>query len=435
MLASPSLTPQQQIMRELSDRLVKAQRPIHILDALKWGPEIQQGFFASGFKEPPKVNVDFYNRIPLAFNPEEKVAEFYALERDIRTQLGQLSGAGKIMQRMCREYREVIRLLQARGTAEFPRISQELYGSSEDAFYAGAPTLNDLALAVSQTLSNLEEQVITDADVKCYTSEEAVEILNQRLAGYFENSQGEPQVRVKISDGIIADASAGAEIIKIRKGAQFSERDLKVIEVHEGWVHIATTINGLSQPICTFLSKGPPSSTQTQEGLATIMEIFTLASYPGRVQRITNRITAINMAEQGANFIEVFNFFLNGGLDEESSYHSAARVFRGCPLDKGAFTKDLAYTKGFVLIYNYIRLAIQRGLLSGIPLLFLGKTTLEDMPLLINLLEEGIVIAPKYIPPQFRDLAALSAWVSYSLFLSRLDIQRLAMDYKQIFGD
>jgi uncharacterized protein (TIGR02421 family) len=435
MSALPVLTSQQQTTRELSDRLVKAQRPIHILDALKWGPEIQNAFFASRFKELPKVNVDFYAKIPLSFNPEEKIAEFYGLERDIRTQLGQLSGVGKIMQRMCREYREVIRLLQARGTGEFPHISQELYGSSQDAFYVGAPTLNDLALTVSKTLGNLREQVITDADVKHYTSEETVEILNQRLAGYFANTEGEPPVRVEISDGIIADASAGAEIIKIRKGAHFSERDLKVIEVHEGWVHIATTLNGLSQPICTFLSKGPPSATQTQEGLATIMEIFTLASYPGRVQRITNRITAINMAEQGANFIEVFNFFLNQGLDEESSYHSAARVFRGCPLDKGAFTKDLAYSKGFILIYNYIRLAIQRGLLSRIPLLFLGKATLEDMPVLAHLLEEGEVVAPKYIPPHFRDLAALSAWMSYSLFLNRLDIQRLAMDYKQILGD
>jgi uncharacterized protein (TIGR02421 family) len=423
-------------MRELSDRLVKAQRPIRILDALKWGPEIQHAFFASGFKELPKVNVDFYAQIPLTFNPEEKVAEFYALERDIRSQLGQLSGVGKIMQRMCRDYREVIRLLQARGTPEFPNISQELYGSSGDAFYVGAPTLKDLALTVSQVLGNLGTQVITEADSKHYTSEEAVEILNQRLAGYFAPGDHEPApVRVRISDGIIADASAGAEMIKIRKGARFSERDLKVMEVHEGWVHLATTLNGLSQPICTFLSKGPPSATQTQEGLATIMEVFTLASYPGRVQRITNRITAISMAEQGANFLEVFNFFLEEGLDEETSYHSAARVFRGCPLDQGAFTKDLAYSKGFILIYNYIRLAIQRGLLSRIPLLFLGKTTLEDIAILADLLEEGLVIAPKYVPPQFRDLAALSAWMSYSLFLNRLDVQCLAVEYKQILGD
>ena len=56
--------------------------------------------------------------------------------------------------------------------------------------------------------------------------------------------------------------------------SQFSERDLQVLEVHEGWVHVGTTLNGMNQPVCTFLSKGPPSSTITQEGLAILMEVI-----------------------------------------------------------------------------------------------------------------------------------------------------------------
>ncbi len=67
-------------------------------------------------------------------------------------------------------------------------------------------------------------------------------------------------------------------------------------------MHLGTTLNGLAQPVCTFLSKGPPSSTITQEGLGIIAEVFTFASYPGRVKRLTNRITAVGMAEEGANF-------------------------------------------------------------------------------------------------------------------------------------
>ena len=52
------------------------------------------------------------------------------------------------MQRRCREYRDVIHMLQMRGTPEFSEIAQDLYGSSDDAFYAGAPTLKDLAHTV-----------------------------------------------------------------------------------------------------------------------------------------------------------------------------------------------------------------------------------------------------------------------------------------------
>ena len=62
----------------------------------------------------------------------------------------------------------------------------------------------------------------------------------------------------------------------------------------------------------------------------------------------------------------------------------------------------------------------------------MGKTTLEDLHILADLVEEKIAIPPKYVPPQFRDLAALSAWMCYSLFLNQLDLQRLATDFKAI---
>ncbi len=79
--------------------------------------------------------------------------------------------------------------------------------------------------------------------------------------------------------------------------------------MHEGWVHLGTTLNGMAQPICTFLSKGAPSSTVTQEGLAIIAEIFAFASFPGRVRRTTNRVNAVSMAEEGANFFDVYQFY------------------------------------------------------------------------------------------------------------------------------
>lgn len=425
-----TLTPQQKIIHELSERIVKAQKPIRILDALKWGPEIQEEFFKNHCKKLPPVDVDYYQKHPLPYDPEEKKEEFYHIERDIRGKLGQFSGVGKIMTRMCREYREVIRLLQARGTAEFSEISQELYGGAEDAFYANAPTLNDLAILMTNTLMNIKDKVITSADEKSYSSEETVKILNERLKAYFKDP--EEQVRVKISDGILADSAAGAEYIKVRRGAKFSEREIRAYEIHEGWVHLGTTLNGMAQPICTFLSKGAPSCTQLQEGLATVMEIFTFSSYPGRVLRITDRVTAINMAQQGANFIEVFNFFRNRGHSDEQSYANSVRVFRGSAPDQGPFTKDLTYSRGFVFIYNYIRLAIQRGLISRIPLLFVGKIILDELAIIDDLVQQGIVIPPKHVPPQFKDMAALSSWMSYTLFITRLDLKQMATDYKQI---
>jgi uncharacterized protein (TIGR02421 family) len=420
-----------QTIHQLSERLVQAQRPIRILDALKWGPEVEAHFFEHRCTALPIVQgPDYYAQRPLKFDLSGKIEEFNQIERDIRRELGQFNSVGLIMQRMCREYCVVLELLGARGTPQFSRYSEQLYGSSSDAFYAGAPTLEDLAVLVSQALTSIQNQTASARDIKQYDTQQAVEILDKRLNHYFADT--EKQSRVKISDDIIADAAAGAECIKLRNNAVFSERDLQLLEVHEGWVHLATTLNGLSQPICTFLSKGPPSSTITQEGLAIINEIFTFSSYPKRIQHLTDRITAVHMAENGADFLDIFNFFKARDLSLEESYAKTVRVFRGSCASGRPFTKDLVYTKGFILIYNYIRLAVQQGLLSRISLLFIGKTTLEDLQVLNDLLEEGLLIAPKYVPPQFADLAALSSWMCYSLFLNQLDLKRLASEYKGI---
>jgi len=424
-----------EVLKNLSARLVKAQQPIRILDALKWNNNLQDFFFKHHCKELPPVTPQYYQSIALRFNIEEKLQEFYAIEKDIKKQLGVNNNVGKIMDRMCQEYRTVVRMLQARGSKQFSELSKQLYGSASDAFYTEGPTLQDLALLLTQTLQSIHHCIKpNEADEKQFTSCEAVAILSERLQRYFKWPEDEAAItRVKLSDDIIADASAGAEHIKIRSKARFSMRDLKILEVHEGWVHLGTTLNGLHQPICTFLSKGPPSSTVTQEGLAIIMEVFTFASFPKRMQGLSDRITAIAMAEAGADFIQVFNFFITQGLlSTEECYNRTVRVFRGSLPNAAPFTKDLVYNKGFILIYNYIRLSLQQGRLEKIPLLFLGKTTLEDVHVLSDLVEEGIVVPPKYIPEPFSDLAALSSWMSYSLFLNQIDLKHLALKYKDI---
>lgn len=417
----------EQTIRDLSERIVAAQKPIRILDSLKWDISIENEFFAKQCKQLPKIDKNYYlEKNPLQFDTKEKVKEFRDIERDIRRSLGQYSGVASIMQRMCQEYIRVVDLLKARGTKKFTDISQELYGSSKDAFHVGAPNLKDMADVVSQSLNNLKGKLQSPLDEKNLTSEEAVKKLREKFANYFDE---EDRIRVELSDGIVADAAAGADRIKINKDVKFSERDIRMLERHEGWVHLGTTLNGMAQPICTFLSKGVPSSTVTQEGLAIITELFTFSSYPYRVSKLMNRIMAVNMVEDGANFIDVYQFNRESGLSEYDSYQSTLRVFRGSTPQGGPYTKDLSYSKGFILIYNYMRLAAQQGVVDRIPLLFVGKTSLEDVHILADLMHEGIVVPPKYLPPQFRDLAAVSAWMVYSLFLNKLDLSRMAMDF------
>ena len=415
-------------VKSLSDRIVKAQQPIRVLDAIKWDDSIKQAFFSSGCKSLPSVNAEYYLQRPLGFDPLEKKQEFHQIERDLARKLGQLNPLSVIMRRICREYQDVVRMLEARGTATFSNISQELYGSSQDVFHVGDPTIAELGSMMEGTLQQLVELDFLAEEPKTINAKDAVAILNEKIEQVFPGDG----LRAMISDGIISDAAAGTDYVKLRADAFFNMRDLRVLEVHEIWVHLGTTLNGMAQPYCTFLGKGPPSATVTQEGLAVLMEILTFSSTPDRLMRLINRVRAITLADEGADFMDIFAFFKAKGLDDDESYTFSSRVFRGSSSNGMPFTKDLTYIKGFVLTYNFMRLAVHKGKPDRIPLLFCGKTMIEDMKVLVDLVDEGTVIPPRFLPPQFKDLMGLSAWMSFSRFMTSLNFRQLEQDYANI---
>ena len=415
-------------VKALSDRIVKAQQPIRILDAIKWDDNIKQEFFKYKCRKLPAVTIDYYRNRPLGFEVAEKKQEFHQIERDLVRKLGQLNPLSVIMRRICREYQDVVYMLEARGTPDFSSISQELYGSSQDVFHVGDPTIAKLGSMMESTLSQLLQLDYLFEEPKTISAKDAVVILNEKIESVFPGEG----LRAMLSDGIVADAAAGTDYIKLRADALFNMRDLRVLEVHEIWVHLGTTLNGLAQPYCTFLGKGPPSATVTQEGLAVLMEIVTFSSSPERLMRLINRVRAITLVEEGADFMDVFTFFKDKGLDDEESYIHSSRVFRGSSSDGMPFTKDLTYIKGFVLTYNFMRLAVSKGKPDRIPLLFCGKTMIEDMKVLFDLVEEGTVIAPLFLPPQFKDLMGLSSWLSFSRFMTSLNFRQLEQDYANI---
>jgi uncharacterized protein (TIGR02421 family) len=414
------------LVRQLSDRIVEAQRPIRILDSIKWCSEVRATFFDNGCRELPLVDPGYYRqRNPLEFDPVTVRNELHQIERDIARSLGQLNPLSAIMRRICREYQTVTRMLEARGTADFNLLSEELYGSASDVFHAGDPTLADLGTQMESILINLlknESMVEAEKDI---SAGEAVDMLNRRLLDVFPDAG----IRVLLNDQMTADAAAGSDYLKIRSDARFNALDIDVLEVHEGWVHLGTTLNGTAQPWCTFLSKGPPSATTTQEGLAVLTEILTMRSSPGRLYRLINRVRAITLAEDGADFIEVFDYLREHDMSDEDSYGIAVRIFRGSTPAGKPFTKDLAYMRGFVQTYNFLRLAMSEGKLDNLPLLFCGKITLEDINTYRLLMDEGVVIRPQFLPPHFADLKGLATWMSFSRFISSMSFDQLQADY------
>ncbi len=163
-----------------------------------------------------------------------------------------------------------------------------------------------------------------------------------------------------------------------------------------------------------------------------LTEILTMRSSPSRLYKLINRVRAVTLAEQGANFVEVFNYLREHDMPEEDSYAIAVRIFRGSTPDGRPFTKDLAYMRGFVQTYNFLRLAMSEGKLDNLPLLFCGKVTLEDISSYRLLMDEGVIVAPKFMPPHFADLKGLATWMSFSRFISSLSYDQLQADYSAL---
>lgn len=417
-------------VRTLSDAIVAAQGPMRILNAIKWDDTVRDAFFASGCREQPAIDADWYADRPLGFDLDQTREHFQDIELQINGTLGTTSPIAQLLKRTCEQYRLTLDLLEARGTEQFGVISSQLYGTTSDVFHAGGPTVADLAGQFRDALHWVSDVPIDERDEKAIDGETAVALLQERL----DRSMGPQMVDVVTDDGIIADAAAGSSYIKLRADAMFSERQLEQLESHEGWVHVGTSANGIAQPICTFLGKAPPPVNVTQEGLATLTEILSLTSHPARLLRIADRIEAIHLATNGATFVDVVEHFRVQGLDEDECWLLAMRVFRGSTPDGLPFTKDLGYGKGLVLTYAYMRVAIRTGRLDRIPVLFCGKVDINDMGAINGLYDEGLIEPPAFLPEVFRDVNALAAQVAFSRFLRDLDFDRLASDYAPLLG-
>jgi uncharacterized protein (TIGR02421 family) len=415
-------------LKIFSERFVEAQKQVRLLEAVRWDAKIIDDVRKSKFRELPKVTPETYEKNSLGYDPDVKLREFDELIKDIQRDLGSEDSLANILIESCHDYQDLIRMLVARGKPEFHQISKKLYGSPSDHFFGSQVSVKDLGLHLYNILSGLGDREVADAKLVEVDAQKALEDLNARFEKYFKGQD----VKVTLNDEMVADAAATARTIKLRQSATFTLRDLDILEVHEGWVHMGTTINGLEQRIARWLHKGPPRVTATQEGLAVLMEIFTFVTFPRRARKINDRVLAIAKAEEGANFLEVVEYLRTEGYDEDECLVGAQRVFRGGDVNgKYPLTKDISYCKGFVENYNFIRAAIQSGRSEIVPYLFVGKVNINDVPILYQKHKEGIIDPPRFLPPFFKDLNSLIVWMSFSNFLSAAGMTSAQDAYRQ----
>jgi uncharacterized protein (TIGR02421 family) len=399
----------------LDARMVQAVRGIRLLAQVSWPASVQKHFLdelAQGRRTLPHVE---YPKLDFS----ETIAELDAIidEADHGHPLGEyLIGSA-------RSWAIAAELLEHLGTREVATHSIRLFGRPDEPLPGNGPSTTEAAQHFIDIANELDRELLSPAECVPISATALQLQLQSTLDDFFN----ERVIEVVLDPELIAKAAAGATRIRLRQGAAYSDYDRHQLVQHEAFVHSLTALNGREQPHFSSLSLSSPRTTATQEGLATFAEQITGAIDIERMKRISLRIEAVQMALDGADFLQVFDYFCDAGQNEVDSATSAQRVFRGVPVTGGAaFTKDTVYLRGLISVHTFFRWALRQRKLLLCRRLFAGKMTLGDVQRFEPLFDAGVIVPPRWLPQWVVRANGLAGMLAFSLFANRIRLDAVA---------
>jgi len=402
--------------------LREAEAPVRVLRHLAWPRTVRERFFAQGGRELPQVSYPDFDPAPTL-----KAAQ------GVEEQLGADDGPEATwLRRQAETIAAAARMLAATDTPQFLQHGRKLYGTPRSPLPDENATVLGLARRFHEVIDTLDHVDLGGPLPADRSAESLAEAM--RRAG--ERVFGDAAPQVVLVDELSANALAGPRSVRIRRGAAFTEKDVAQLIHHESYIHVATSLNGLAQPDLPILAASHPGTTRTQEGLAVFAEFITGSMDIERLRRLADRVVAIDMAIEGADFIEIYQWFLERtGGQEKQAFENTRRVFRGGCLTGGApFTKDIVYLDGLLRVHHFMRTIVSLGRADLLRLLFCGKLDIEDIPTLAHMAAAGLCRPPRFLPPWANDLRFLLSYLAYSSFLNEIDLGRLHEHYAEIAG-
>ena len=401
-------------------RLVAAAKDLKVLSILAWPARLLDEFLKHWRGANPRLPEPPRPRLRLDDNTDELLAVMAACDLD--------EPIGRYMYRTARSYVTAARMVERVGTPEFTRRSIELYGAPGDRIGPNAVT-NLQAAEQFLSLTDDFRRVGDAPEEVCLRPEYVAERLLERVLPVFTDHP----IAVEIDPEMTSKAAAGATRVRIRGATCFSVQDIAQLAEHEVFVHSLTSINGREQPVLKSMGLGAPRTTATQEGMATFAELITNAMDLPRLRRLALRVKAIQMGLDGADFIDLFRFFLEAGQTHEESYYSSARVFRGGDVrGRLVFTKDVVYLQGLISVHTFFLKAIHQSRPEYIRDLFAGRMALGDVLDLDAYFRAGAIAPPRYEPAWIKNQPTLAAFLIYSIFNTRLEIGDLQLaDFRE----
>ncbi len=401
---------------ELDARMLKAARSLRILNLMSWPAHFQQPFLEGWRAGNPRLPIIEYPKHDFSDARRELDAVAHAADPAHPLGLYLLESA--------RSWHVAAQMLEALGTAEVATHSIRLYGKPDECLPGDGPSTRVAAQHFIGIASELDHELLSPAETVPISATALQLQLQQALDDFFDGRV----ITVELDPQLIAKAAAGATRIRLRHGASFTDYDRDQLLQHEAFVHSLTALNGRLQPALKSMELPSPRTTATQEGLATFAEQITGSTDIERMKRVSLRIEAVARALEGADFIEIFRYFLEvGGQSETESFASAQRVFRGVPTSGGAaFTKDTVYLRGLVGVHTFFRWSLRQDRLRLCRLLFAGKMTLEDVQRFEPLFDAGVLAPPRWLPRWAARANGLAGMLAFSLFANRIRLDQIS---------
>lgn len=398
--------------RSAAQELHDVAKPMRVLSRLGWPGNVRAEFLADGGTTLPKPEYE-------TFDPSLTVTAVANTRR-------LLEPGGVVddwLLRECDAIESTARMLGSVGTRDFHEFSGQLYGTPTRPLLFDPTTPLDLAQRVHDTIKDLDEVNLLPRAIRDQTSQDVYDTLQPAVVEHF----GESAPEILIVDELSANAVASTSRIKIRRDARFTRKDARQLLNHEAHIHVATGLNGRAQTELPILAIGHPGTTRTQEGLAVYAEYLSGTLGLDRLRRLADRIVAVDMVANGADFIECYRWFLGRTGDEEQAFESTRRIFRGAPIEGGSpFTKDCAYLSGFLSVATFVRAAFMAGRADTLALLFAGKLDLWAIPALAELRALGLCRPARFLPPWVSDPGWVLAHLSLTTFMNGIDLETVS---------
>ena len=280
---------------------------------------------------------------------------------------------GHLLRAKHRELGLQIEMLKARDTDDFSALSIQLYGAASPELQAQAENILarvDRTEGAGDSLSATEFLELAQAEIE-----------------HYREVDPEIDIHAEVREDVNGVMVSGNTLL-IDPDAVVQRARANALIQHEVGTHLVTQVNGAAQPV-RVLGAGLAGYDETQEGLAVLAEIGCGQLTPFRLRQLAARVLTVHRMHDGAEFVEAWRALVDEGFPENSAFTTTMRAFRS-----GGLSKDAIYLRGLVELLVHLRGG------GELDLLWLGKFSLEDLPLIRDLDERG-VLNPSRLTPRY----------------------------------